>query len=54
MNDAAGEILWRGFDRCRALPEDIESAYGASSSAFCFPHLTCDKKSYQRRVRSTA
>src|SRR6516162_4154985 len=31
------EILWRGFDRCRASPEDIESAFGASSSAFCFP-----------------
>src|SRR6516225_10577249 len=30
-------ILWRGFDRCRALPEGIESASGASSSAFCFP-----------------
>jgi hypothetical protein len=31
------EILWRGFDRCRASPEGIESASGASSSAFCFP-----------------
>jgi hypothetical protein len=30
-------ILWRGFDRCRASPEGIESASGASSSAFCFP-----------------
>jgi hypothetical protein len=30
-------ILWRDFDRCRALPEGIESASGASSSAFCFP-----------------
>jgi hypothetical protein len=31
------EILWRGFDRCRASTEGIESAFGASSSAFCFP-----------------
>jgi hypothetical protein len=30
-------ILWRGFDRCRASLEGIESASGASSSAFCFP-----------------
>src|SRR5215831_1110706 len=31
------EILWQGFDRCRASIEGIESAFGASSSAFCFP-----------------
>jgi hypothetical protein len=31
------EILWQGFDRCRASTEGIESAFGASSSAFCFP-----------------
>jgi hypothetical protein len=31
------EILWRGFDRYRASPEGTESAFGASSSAFCFP-----------------
>jgi hypothetical protein len=31
------EILWQGFDRCRASTEGIEFAFGASSSAFCFP-----------------
>jgi hypothetical protein len=31
------EILWQGFDGCRASTEGIESAFGASSSAFCFP-----------------
>jgi hypothetical protein len=31
------EILWRGFDHCRASPEGIESASDASSSAFWFP-----------------
>jgi hypothetical protein len=34
---SSSEILWRGFDHFRALPEGIESASGASSSAFCFP-----------------
>jgi len=29
-------ILWRGFDRCRASPEGIESVSGVSSSAFSF------------------
>jgi hypothetical protein len=50
-------ILWRGFDRCRALPEGIESASGASSSAFCFPgeserlNKHCAPKSESRVAR---
>jgi hypothetical protein len=39
-------ILWRGFNRCRGSPEGIECASGASSGAFCFPRLTCEKRSY--------
>jgi hypothetical protein len=48
------EILWQGFDRCRASTKGIESAFAASSSAFCFPgeseHLNkhCTPKSESR------